>query len=110
MSKGKPSGFKLTTKDVGTVKGMVNREDRHHDIAAWFGVNQGRIKDALDGKYGNPPADPLSSLPPKGAPGIKGRRLRTIVKKAISEMKNKNYSVAKQLLSDGAAAYDSDEK
>ena len=62
-----PSGQKLTEKDASLVKGMLLRGDRHHDIAAWFGVNQGRIAEINNGeKYGGvSPADP-SILPPKG--------------------------------------------
>jgi len=46
---------------------MHNRNDRHHDIAAWFGVNQGRIAEVVAGdKFGYVlPAD-LKDLPPKG--------------------------------------------
>lgn len=39
----KSSGIKLTASDAAIVKGMLQRGDRQHDIAAWFGVNGGRI-------------------------------------------------------------------
>jgi hypothetical protein len=42
MSRGKASGLSLTNKDASIVLGMIARDDRDHDIAAWFGVNQGR--------------------------------------------------------------------
>ncbi len=29
--------------------GMISRGDRNHDIAVWFGVNQGRIAEVKDG-------------------------------------------------------------
>lgn len=38
-----PSGISLTGTDAAIIKGMLLRGDRQHDIAAWFGVNGGRI-------------------------------------------------------------------
>ena len=38
-----PSGVRLTEREAAVVKGMLRRGDRQHDIAAWFGVNGGRI-------------------------------------------------------------------
>lgn len=80
----KASGYALTTSDVSVVLGMVARKDRSHDIAAWFGVNQGRIKEAKDGKFGIAPAVAANVLPPKGAPGVKGRRLCSSVEMALA--------------------------
>lgn len=80
-----PSGHSLGPDDIPTILGMNARGDRDHDIAAWFGVNQGRIKEAKDGKWGSPPAAAVETLPPKGPPGIKGRRLRDAVEAAIAE-------------------------
>ena len=37
------SGQSLTYKNIQIVRGMLNRGDRQHDIAAYFGVNGGRI-------------------------------------------------------------------
>jgi hypothetical protein len=54
---------------------MANRGDRRHDIAAWFGLNQGRIKNTQDGKYGPPHTTPGLALPPKGPPGRRWRPL-----------------------------------
>lgn len=76
-NKGKASGYSLVYSDAPIIFGMVARDDRDHDIAAWFGVNQGRIAEVKDGsKFGFVAAAPQSELPPKGAPGVKGRRLR----------------------------------
>lgn len=76
-NKGKASGYTLVASDAPIILGMVARDDRDHDIAAWFGVNQGRIAEVKDGsKFGAPPAAHASTLPPSGPPGIKGRRLR----------------------------------
>jgi hypothetical protein len=38
-----PSGVQLNERDAAIVKDMLARGDRQHDIAAWFGVNGGRI-------------------------------------------------------------------
>src|ERR1700687_1078181 len=75
MPRGKASGITLTNKDASVVLGMVLRDDREHDIAAWFGVNQGRIAEVKDGSHGVSAA-PIQDLPPKGPPGPKGRQLR----------------------------------
>lgn len=80
---GKASGIHLTNKDASIVLGQVARGDREHDIAAWFGVNQGRIADVKAGEYGTIEAAPATDLPPKGPPGVKGRRLRSSVRKAL---------------------------
>lgn len=72
----------LTNKDAQIVLGMVARGDKRHDIAAWFGENQARIAEVEAGEYGNLVAAPASDLPPKGAPGLKGRRLRAFTAKA----------------------------
>jgi len=83
----KRSGLRLGKADIPTVLGMVARNDRRHDIAAWFGVNQGRIADAQAGKYGLPDAAPAGGLPPTGPPGIKGRHLREEVRQALGLLK-----------------------
>jgi hypothetical protein len=43
VSRAERSGISLTEEDAAIVKGMLARGDRQHDIAAWFGVNGGRI-------------------------------------------------------------------
>ena len=88
MAKGSASGHSLGKADIPVVLGMAARGDRNHDIAAWFGVNQGRVAEAKGGEYGNPPAAPGHQLPPSGAPGIKGRRLHGAVNKALSALEN----------------------
>lgn len=62
-----PSGRKLNQKDAALVKGMLERGDRHHDIAAWFGVNQGRIAEVNQGlSFADVAAASAPELPPKG--------------------------------------------
>jgi hypothetical protein len=50
------------------VKGMLARGDKQHDIAAFFGVNGGRVAEVATGQcnYPNAPALPAKKLPPKG--------------------------------------------
>jgi len=64
MSKANASGITVTADMIPVIIGMVNRGDRRHDIAAWFGLNQGRIKNTQDGKYGPPKTNPKVPLPP----------------------------------------------
>ena len=61
------SGVRLTRADAAIAKGMIARGDRHHDIAAWFGVNQGRIAEINRGLLHAEVEVALStSLPPVG--------------------------------------------
>lgn len=61
------SGIVLSKHDAAIVKGMLLRGDRQHDIAAWFGVNGGRIAEIAIGYRFNAakPATP-DELPPIG--------------------------------------------
>jgi hypothetical protein len=43
------SGITLSAEDATLIKGMLLRGDRQHDIAAWFGVNGGRIAEIATG-------------------------------------------------------------
>jgi hypothetical protein len=90
---------------------MLARGDRDHDIAAWFGVNQGRIKDTKDGKFGVAQPATANQLPPKGAPGVKGRHLRNFVRSALDELDREppNVKAAIQFLRWGQMAYDENE-
>jgi hypothetical protein len=110
MSRGNSSGYRLKTGDAPIIIGMVSRGDRDHDIAAWFGVNQGRVAEVKDGsKFGNVAAAPGSQLPPKGPPGIKGRRLRSDVDQAIAAFQAGDVAKAASLLNAAKAKYDKNE-
>lgn len=50
MKRAKNSGKKLAEDEVAVIKGMLLRGDRQHDIAAWFGVNGGRIGEISKGR------------------------------------------------------------
>lgn len=61
------SGIKLATSGVEITKGMLARGDRQHDIAAFFGVNPGRIAEIATGqKYHWVAPAPPADLPPPG--------------------------------------------
>lgn len=109
MARGEKSGIVLTEADIPTVLGMIGRGDRKHDIAAWFGVNQGRIAEADDGKFGTPPATREADLPPSGPPGVKGRRLREEAAAAANALTNGDLKQAAEILSNAMDEYDSNE-
>ncbi len=79
------SGISLTKADAALAKGMLARGDRQHDIAAWFGVNGGRIAEIATGqKFRNVAAAPPEQLPEPG-PYLSGReaaQLRDALAKA----------------------------
>jgi hypothetical protein len=61
------SGVQLTVSDAAQVKGMLKRGDRQHDIAAWFGVNAGRIAEVATGdRFWEVEAAQVGDLPPPG--------------------------------------------
>jgi hypothetical protein len=111
-NKGKASGYTLVATDAPIILGMVAREDRDHDIAAWFGVNQGRIAEVKDGsKFGTPAAAHTSTLPPSGPPGIKGRRLRDSCEaiSAFLSTRPNDLAKAQSALQAAIEAYDANE-
>ena len=62
-----PSGISLSTADAALIKGMLRRGDRQHDIAAWFGVNGGRVAEiAVGARFAEIQAASLGKLPPRG--------------------------------------------
>jgi hypothetical protein len=73
MARASASGIRLSNVDAAIVKGMLARVDRQHDVAAWFGVNAGRIADVANGKT-HVSVQPVEKrkLPPPG-PYLAGR-------------------------------------
>ncbi len=55
-------------RETQIVKGMILRGDKQHDIAAFFGVNGGRIAEVSTGNCDYPSATPapIEKLPPAG--------------------------------------------
>ena len=109
MARKSSSGYTLRRGDMPTIFGMFNRGDRDHDIAAWFGVNQGRVAEAKEGKWGLSTPASLHTLPPRGAPGIKGRRLRGSVESALNALAGNSPKQAEEILRGAIAAYDKNE-
>lgn len=69
----KASGVVLDELDAAVVKGMLKRGDRQHDIAAWFGVNGGRIAEIANGRSFREVLAKLDELPPPG-PYLTGKQ------------------------------------
>lgn len=112
MSRGSASGISLSQAEVEIMLGMDGRGDRHHDIAAWFGVNQGRVAEAKAGEFGTLGVAPADKLPPKGPPGIKGRRLRASIDKVVDMLKSGKPNAAETaaaMLAGACKQYDSHE-
>jgi hypothetical protein len=87
MHRAAPSGISLTSEEAAIVKGMLVRGDRQHDIAAWFGVNGGRIGDIATGaKFGQVEVAPTQLLPPPG-PYLSGRDAAVLIQ-AITRARN----------------------
>ena len=106
MARGKASGYVLTKSDAAIVLAMQARGDRDHDIAAWFGVNQGRVAEVKDGKFGSVTMASASTLPPKGAPGVKGRVLRNAVAVALKHLIDGDPALAQTSLTKAAEQFD----
>lgn len=109
MSKASRSGLSVQHADVPIILAMVARGDRNHDLAAWFGLNQGRIKEVKDGQYGSPSLAPANALPPSGAPGLKARDLRTAVQKIRVELNKGDATTALADLEKAIHQYDKNE-
>src|SRR5580700_7700114 len=111
MSRSNASGYTLKRTDAPIIMGMVMRGDRDHDIAAWFGVNQGRIAEVKDGsKFGTVVAAAAEQLPPKGPPGIKGRRLREDSQQVLDALNDGNLEQVRIFLKRAIAEYDQNER
>lgn len=89
--------------------GMVARGDKKHDIAAWFGENPARVQEAMKGEYGTTQAAPADQLPPKGAPGPKGIRIRKAAGKALELLNTGDTASAKAVIEEAISRYDKHE-
>ncbi|MPZ58461.1 MAG: hypothetical protein GEU91_18605 [Rhizobiales bacterium] len=63
----------LNDQEIAVVKGMIARGDRQHDIAAYFGVNGGRIGEINTGKRGDGVAAAQANALPPAGPYLAGR-------------------------------------
>lgn len=109
MAKAPRSGRTVQTQDVPIILAMVARGDRRHDIAAWFGLNQGRIKEVEDGTHGTAPLANNGQLPPSGSPGPKARNIRDAVQDALGLLAGGNAKGALQSLTQAAQEFDKNE-
>lgn len=86
----------LNNHEISIVKGMLNRGDKQHDIAAYFGVNGGRVAEISSGQTGGAVlAAAAIELPPAG-PIMAGRSalhikatlegLRDLINDALDEI------------------------
>lgn len=67
MGRAQASGVTLNEQDAALIKGMLRRGDRQHDIAAWFGVNGGRIAEIATGtRFAEVEYAESERLPPAG--------------------------------------------
>jgi hypothetical protein len=115
MPGGKSSGITLTNRDASIVLGMVGRDDRDHDMTSRPGSasTKGRIAEVKAGSHGAAvTAAAVADLPPKGSPGVKGRRLYASLSRARALLDEKGASgleEAKKLLADAQARFDANE-
>jgi hypothetical protein len=81
---------------------MLARGDRHHDIAAWFGVNQARIAEVKGGElYPDVSPSRPEELPPQGSPG----RIALISIQVLEDTRN-TLAADSQTLEDAIARQD----
>jgi len=90
MARAQASDNFLSNADAAKVAAMIDRGDRKHDIAAWFGVNPGRVADVEDGQFGALPVANPADLPPSGSPGPKLIRVMMAVRLALEDLKTGN--------------------
>jgi hypothetical protein len=106
MTRAHRSGRRVTTADIPIVLAMVERGDRRHDIAAWLGLNQGRIAEVEDGQHGSARPAPQSSLPPSGSPGPKALDLRRSAEEVYQLLNGSDATAAKKKLSEALVRFD----
>ena len=92
------SGISLNEKDAGIVKGMLERGDRQHDIASWFGVNGGRIAEISVGKKFSYISADRHDLPPRG-PYLSGMDMMR-VKEKVKSLNDEISRISKKLSKD----------
>ena len=64
MARAPRSGRVLNNADAAQIKSMLNRNDRQHDIAAYFAVNGGRVGEISAGRTFAAVAPATGQLPP----------------------------------------------
>ena len=100
MTAQKSKSFALSRRDVSIIKGMLLRGDRQHDIAAWYGVNGGRIAEIKTRKKFADVLMQTRGLPPPG-PYLSGKNSYN-AKLKIEKVREGLRDLAKEI--DGAIA------
>lgn len=109
MPRAQRSGITVDPADVPVILAMIARGDRRHDVAAWFGLNQGRLKEVEDGRHGPLTLAPSTDLPPSGSPGIKARQLRRSVARIRGLLGANDVEAAKRAIEEAIAQFDQNE-
>ena len=94
MSRASTSGISLSKSDAAIIKGMLYRGDRQHDIAAWFGVNGGRIAEISSRRKFSEVLMQQERLPPPG-PYLSGKQSHEVkidLLEALSDLKSMTQS------------------
>lgn len=102
-------GIVITAEDAAKIKGMAARGDRQHDLAVYWGVNQGRINEIIHSERGArkwknvPPA--TEDLPPPGPYVVLARSALTEVERraAVADVVVKELQSLLQKYADLAA-------
>jgi hypothetical protein len=79
MTRAPDSGISLNAEEARIVKGMLARGDRQHDIAAYFGVNGGRIAEIAKGKTFASICPAQADLLPRKGPYLSGREVEALI-------------------------------
>jgi hypothetical protein len=105
MGKAGASGNSLDHRDTRFVMGMLVRGDRQHDIAAYFGVNGGRIAEVANGEGNYPGAQPMpeEDLPPTG-PYLTKYAIRSVVDSLNEAIEALELAEAEETIEDVRAA------
>ena len=95
----------LTLRETRVIKGMILRGDRQHDIAAYFGVNAGRIAEVATGKSAWAAAEPgdESKLPPPG-PYVTKYALQGVIRTLNEAIEILELAEAEETIADVRAA------
>lgn len=95
----------LSYRQTQVVRGMLQRGDRQHDIAAYFGENAGRIPEVANGTSTYATADPMpeEKLPPPG-PYLTKYALHSVIKTLNDAIEAIEMAEAEEKLEDVKAA------
>ncbi len=95
----------LTRRETQAINGMLLRGDRQHDIAAYFGVNAGRIAEVATGESAWAAAEPVdqSKLPPPG-PYVTKYALQGVIRTLNEAIEILEMAEAEETIADVRAA------